>query len=93
MSASPLLEILQTVTGAFAGAFLLYSIGTDLKDARDPVRAKAMNPNRPIRQAIANAFLGANAVIIGNWRIVALASICIILLATLAIIITRAKRW
>ena len=89
---APLLEILQTLTGAGAAGFLLYSIGTDLKDARDPTRAKGMNPNRPIRQAIANAFLAANAVIIGNWRIVALASICIVLLATLAIIITRAKR-
>jgi hypothetical protein len=28
----------------------------------------------------------------GNWRIVALACICIVLLATLTIIITRAKR-
>jgi hypothetical protein len=88
----PWLEILQTLTGAGAAGFLLYSIGTDLNDARDNARAKGMNPNRPIRQAIANAFLGANAVIIGNWRIVALACICIVLLAALTIIITRAKR-
>ena len=89
---APLLEILQTVTGAGAAGFLLYSIGTDLKDARDPARAKGMNPNRPIRQAIANAFLGANAAIIGNRPIVTLACICILLLATLAGMIIRAKR-
>jgi hypothetical protein len=88
----PWLEILQTLTGAGAAGFLLYSIGTDLNDARDAARARGMNPNRPIRQAIANAFLAANAVIIGNWRIVALACICIVLLASLTIIITRAKR-
>jgi hypothetical protein len=86
------LETWQDVTGVGAAGFLLYSIGTDLNDARDPARAKGMNPNRPLRQAVANAFLAANAAIIGNGRIVALACVCIVLLAMLAVIIVRAKR-
>jgi hypothetical protein len=86
------LETLQNVTGAGAAGFLLYSIGTDLNDARDREKAKRMNPNRPIRQAIANTFLAANALIIENDRIVVLACVCIVLLVTLAVIIVRSKR-
>ena len=86
------LDTLQHLTWVGAAGFLLYSIGTDLRDARDPTYAKRLNPNRPIRQAIANAFLAANAAIIGNRPIVTLACICILLLATLAGMIIRAKR-
>ena len=81
------------LTAAGAAAFLLYSILTDVRDlATDRAKAAAMNWRRPLRQGIANTFLGANAAIASNYPVLVLACVCVALMAILVTLIRRAGR-